>query len=167
MWEGAAPTIEKAILGIWRFLLAPGKEGQASPADVAARLNSVEGYREQFQRVFGEEATVENVPKALAAFLRTLVANRSAWIRFQDGERDALSPAARRGWAVFDGKAGCTQCHNGQLLTDLQYHNVGIGMPGEKPEVGRWGVTRNAIWVSRGCRADFRVGDRGGTYYRD
>ena len=30
-----------------------------------------------------------------------------------------------------------------------------------------WGVTRNSIWVSRGCRADFRVGDRGGTYYRD
>ena len=143
LWEGAAPTIEKAILGIWRFMLAPGKEGQASPADVAARLNSVEGYREQFQRAFGEEATVENVPKALAAFLRTLVANRSAWIRFQEGERDALSPAARKGWAVFDGKAGCTQCHNGQLLTDLQYHNVGIGMGGEKPEVGRFSVTRN------------------------
>jgi hypothetical protein len=30
-----------------------------------------------------------------------------------------------------------------------------------------WGVTRDRIWVSRGCRADFRVGDRGGTYYRD
>jgi len=30
-----------------------------------------------------------------------------------------------------------------------------------------WGVTRNSIWVSRGCRADFRVGDRGGVYYRD
>jgi hypothetical protein len=35
-------------------------------------------------------------------------------------------------------------------------------------EQGRnWGVTRNSIWVTRGCRADFRVGDRGGTYYRD
>lgn len=30
-----------------------------------------------------------------------------------------------------------------------------------------WGVTRNSIWVTRGCRADFRVGDRGGAYYRD
>jgi hypothetical protein len=30
-----------------------------------------------------------------------------------------------------------------------------------------WGVTRSSVWVSRGCRADFRVGDRGGTYYRD
>ena len=30
-----------------------------------------------------------------------------------------------------------------------------------------WGVTRDRIWVSRGCRADFRVGDRGGAYYRD
>ena len=30
-----------------------------------------------------------------------------------------------------------------------------------------WGVQRDRIWVSRGCRADFRIGDRGGSYYRD
>lgn len=143
LWEGAAPTIERAIHGVWRFLLAPGKDGQASTADVVARLNGIAGYRSQFVRIFGEEATVENVPKALAAFLRTLVANRSAWIRFQNGDKGALSPRARRGWAIFDGKAGCTQCHNGQLLTDLQYHNVGIGSRAEKPEPGRWAITRN------------------------
>ena len=49
--------------------------------------------------VFGAGPTVETVPKALAAFLRTLVADRSAWVRFQDGETDALSAQARRGWA--------------------------------------------------------------------
>src|SRR5262245_47093478 len=96
LWEGAAPSVERAINGIWRFLLAPGKEGQAGTTEVVARLNGVAGYRSQFVLAFGEEATVENVPKALAAFLRTLVASRSAWARFQDGEKDALSPQARR-----------------------------------------------------------------------
>jgi cytochrome c peroxidase len=142
-WEGSAPTLERAVAGMWRFGLAPGNEGQAGVADVAARLNGIPGYRAAFEHVFGDEATVENVPRALAAFLRTLVANRSAWVRFREGDRDALSPSARRGWEVFDGKGRCTTCHNGLLLTDLQYHNVGIGMQAQKPGLGRFGISRN------------------------
>jgi cytochrome c peroxidase len=142
-WEGSAPSIEKAILGVWRYNLAPGKPGQASAEDVAARLAAVDGYRRQFMAVFGEGPTVSTVPKALAAFLRTLVADRSAWVRFQDGEREALSPQARTGWTLFDGKAACSRCHNGLLLTDLQYHNVGIGMSAEKPDLGRWHISKD------------------------
>lgn len=52
-----------------------------------------------------------------------------------------MSPSARRGWVLFDGKAGCTGCHNGVLLTDLQYHNVGIGMRASKPDLGRFDIT--------------------------
>jgi cytochrome c peroxidase len=141
-WEGSALTLESAIDGVWRFILAPGKDGRASAADVATRLNMISGYRRQFAAVFGREATVENVPKALAAFLRTLVANGSAWVRYQDGEQVALTARARRGWALFDGKAKCTGCHNGLLLTDLQYHNVGIGAGGPAPDAGRHDITK-------------------------
>jgi cytochrome c peroxidase len=141
-WEGSAPKLEAAILGVWRFVLAPGREGRASAEDVAKRLSAIPGYQSQFLAVFGGEATVENVPRALAAFLRTLVASDSAWVRFQDGDSEALSGRARRGWAVFDGKAKCTGCHNGLLLTDLQYHNVGIGAGGE--DLGRFDMTKEA-----------------------
>lgn len=34
-------------------------------------------------------------------------------------------------------------------------------------EGSTWGIARNGIWVSRGCRADFRVGDRSDYGYRD
>ena len=27
---------------------------------------------------------------------------------------------------LFNGKAGCIQCHNGALVTDQDYHNIGI-----------------------------------------
>jgi cytochrome c peroxidase len=141
-WDGFAPSLERAIHGIWRFVLAPEGEGRAGIPGVVARLNAIPGYQRQFVAAVGQDATEENVPKALACFLRTLVANGSAWVRFQDGDRGALSARARKGWAIFDGKAGCTQCHNGILLTDLQYHNVGIGMRAEKPAVGRWNATK-------------------------
>ena len=141
-WDGTASTLERAAAGMWRFALAPGKEGKPGTAEVAARLSAIEGYRSQFQSVFAEDATTENVPKALAAFLRTLVTPRSRWLRFRDGDEKALSADARRGWALFDGKAGCTTCHNGALLTDQQFHNVGIGMSAPKPDLGRGNIVR-------------------------
>ena len=141
-WEGSATTLESAVSGMWRFNLASGRGGQASTAEVAARLDAVPGYRRQFVSVFGQGPTVDNVPRAVAAFLRTLVAQRSAWVRFQDGRKDALGPEARRGWALFDGKARCTQCHNGLLLTDQQFHNVGIGSKGKTPDPGREVMTK-------------------------
>ena len=141
-WDGTASTLERAAAGMWRFALAPGKPGKPGTADVAVRLTAVEGYRSQFQSVFAEDATTENVPKALAAFLRTLVTTRSHWLRFRDGDEKALTRDARRGWALFDGKARCTTCHNGALLTDQQFHNVGIGMIAEKPDLGRGNIVR-------------------------
>jgi cytochrome c peroxidase len=141
-WDGTAAVLERAAAGMWRFALAPGKAGRPGTAEVAARLSGIEGYRSQFQSVFAEDATTENIPKALAAFLRTIVTPRSRWMRFRDGDEKALSAEARRGWALFDGKAGCTTCHNGALLTDQQFHNVGIGMGAEKPDLGRGNIVR-------------------------
>jgi cytochrome c peroxidase len=141
-WEGAVRTLEQAIFGVWKFEMAPGGTGRLSTADVAARLNAIPGYLRQFARAFGREADFETVPKALAAYVRTLVASSSRWIRFYYGEEAALSQKAQRGYEVFDKKAGCTTCHNGQLLTDLQFHNVGIGSQREKPEPGRFVITR-------------------------
>jgi cytochrome c peroxidase len=141
-WDGTASSLERAAAGMWRFALAPGKSGKASTAEVAVRLTAIEGYRSQFQSVFAEDATTENIPRALAAFLRTLVTTRSRWLRFRDGDAKALGKDARRGWAVFDGKARCTTCHNGALLTDQQFHNVGIGMGAEKPDLGRGNIVR-------------------------
>jgi len=141
-WEGGVPSLEAAILGVWRFILAPKGPGRPTPRDIAARLDAVPGYRAAFVRAFGVGPTVENVPQALAAFLRTLVANRSAWVRYREGEEGALSPRARRGLALFEGKARCSQCHAGLLLSDLQFHNVGIAQQGPKPEAGRFAITK-------------------------
>lgn len=141
-WDGTASALESAAAGMWRFELAPGKAGKPGTAEIAARLGAIEGYRSQFQSVFAEDATTANVPKALAAFLRTLVTTRSRWLRFRDGEEKALTAGERRGWALFDGKARCTTCHNGALLTDQQFHNVGIGMSAEKPDLGRGNIVR-------------------------
>src|SRR5678815_5048492 len=141
-WEGAVPDVEAAVSGIWRYVMAPEGPGRDGVKEVAARLGAVPGYRAAFERAFGSGPSTANIPQALAAFLRTLVADRSAWVRHRGGERNALGARAKRGLAVFEGKARCGQCHAGVLLTDLQFHNVGIGSQKAKPDLGRFVITK-------------------------
>jgi cytochrome c peroxidase len=44
---------------------------------------------------------------------------------------------------LFQGKAGCGQCHSGPNLTDEQFHNTGIAWrTGTLTDEGRAGITR-------------------------
>jgi cytochrome c peroxidase len=138
-WDGRSGALEKQVQGAWSGgnMGASGKDGVPSMDDICAKLNEIDGYKEQFNAIFGEDATPDNVAMAVASFMRTIVAADSAWVKFRAGDDAAISEEAKRGWTVFSEKAKCTNCHDGLLLTDLQYHNVGIGMDAETPDVGR------------------------------
>ncbi len=51
--------------------------------------------------------------------------------------------AARGGELFFSDKAGCTACHVGANFSDEKYHNLGVGMAAEEPDVGRFAVTND------------------------
>ncbi len=147
-WDGRSPSLEAQVKGAWSGgnMGASGQDGRPSLEDICAQLNEIQGYRRRFQEVFGGPATPDRVAMAIAAFERTIVANNSAWVRFRQGEPTALSEAGRRGGEVFKGKARCVNCHDGLLLTDLQYHNTGIGWDPRRKELadlGRYNVTKN------------------------
>ena len=76
-WDGRATTLEGQTLAAWR-----GQTG-ADPAKVATLLNTVPGYRSQFQAVFGSEATPDAIVKALGAFMRSLNSDNAPWDRHQ------------------------------------------------------------------------------------
>jgi len=149
-WDGRSGSLEAQAKAAWAGgnMGASGKDGKPSMEDVCKRLDRIKAYREQFQEVFGQKCTPDNVTKAIAAFERTLVSVDSDWIRFRQGDQKALSADARRGYELFKGKARCENCHSGLLLTDLQYHNLGIGMKPKKkqrekePDWGRYNVTK-------------------------
>ena len=108
-------------------------------ADIVAKLN--EAYKGPFQKVFGGPANEKQIAQALATFMRTIISKTTPFDAWQKGDEAAVSDAAKRGYAAFQ-KAKCTNCHVGFLLTDLQFHNVGIGLKDGKPsDVGRFKVT--------------------------
>jgi len=144
-WDGRSPSLERQGMAAWTGgnMGVSGKDGRPSTSDIAKKLNGIPGYGSQFQKVFGGAATPENIMLAISAFERTIVSTRGPWFRFRAGNQNAISAAARRGYQIFDQKAKCTNCHDGILLTDMQYHNVGIGMDKEKPDVGRASASKD------------------------
>jgi cytochrome c peroxidase len=71
-----------------------------------------------------------NVGKAIEAYERKLVSRNAPIDRYLEGDLTALSPAAKRGAALFIGKAACVDCHSGPLMTDNSFHNTGIPQAG-------------------------------------
>lgn len=53
-----------------------------------------------------------------------------------------MSASAIRGRDLFfSDRSGCTACHVGANLADEKYHNIGVGMDAEKPDLGRFVVS--------------------------
>lgn len=71
---------------------------------------------------------VANMGKAIAAYVRQLSCGPSRFDAWMGGDDTALTEQEQLGAELFVGKAGCDGCHSGPLLTDQQFHNV--GMPG-------------------------------------
>ena len=136
-WDGRSPSLEKQAMAAW----TGGNMGvKDHETEVVAKISALQGYRSQFQKVFGGEATPENIMMAISAFERTIIGGNTGWDRWQAGDQSAVSDAAKRGWDVFQ-QAKCTNCHDGRLLTDQQFHNVGIGMDQPEPDTGRGKIT--------------------------
>jgi cytochrome c peroxidase len=136
-WDGRSPSLEKQAMAAWT-----GANMGAKADEIVAKLNAIEGYHSQFHHVFGGDATPDRIVQAIAAYERTIISGNTAWDRYRAGDQSALSESAARGWNVFQA-IKCTNCHDGVLLTDQQYHNVGIGMDQKEPDVGRFKVTNN------------------------
>jgi len=137
-WDGRSPSLEKQAMAAW----TGGNMGVGDKqADIVGKINALGGYKQQFQKVFGSDATADNMMKAISAYERTIISGNTAWDRYKAGDNSALSQSAYRGWNIFQA-IKCNNCHDGVLFTDQQYHNIGIGMDQEKPDVGRFTVTK-------------------------
>lgn len=105
---------------------------------LAARLEAIPAYREQFAAIFGPEdsgpedsgqsVTPPRVAAAIAAFERRLIFTDAPWDRYLDGDSRALTDEQKQGALLFFGAAkdgvNCAQCHRGDLFTDLEFHNI-------------------------------------------
>ncbi|MBI4490934.1 MAG: c-type cytochrome [Deltaproteobacteria bacterium] len=132
LWHGLRKSLEDQALN----------DANTSPDAVVQNLNQIPEYREKFRMVFGTEITADGVAKAIASYVRTILSGNSPFDRSRAGDKKALSASAQRGLTLFEGKANCFRCHASFNFTDESYHNLGVGMDKEKPDLGRHLVTK-------------------------
>ena len=95
--------------------------------------------------MFGREPRRDDIARALASFVRSLLVGDSPYDDYLLGDQEALSDGARRGLRLFRGKANCTACHAGPNLTDEEFHNTGVAWRnGKLVDEGRFAETKRA-----------------------
>jgi cytochrome c peroxidase len=117
----------------------PASAGPVSDSTAAAAWASMtDSQRDAVTRVF------VNVGKAIAAYERRIDFGPSRFDRYVDAISDTgrgdgiLTSDEIAGLKLFIGKANCTQCHNGPLFTNNEFHNTGVPRRPELPsDVGR------------------------------
>lgn len=137
-WDGRAMHLEGQALGPIQNPI----EMALKLDDLIVKLNKIPGYKKQFQAVFKTDATPDAIAKSIAAFERTVLSGGAPYDKSVAGDTSALSPAAQRGMKVFFNKGHCSACHSGPSFTDQGFHNIGVGMDAEKPDLGRFVVTK-------------------------
>lgn len=166
-WDGRVDSLEAQAVGPIQNPIEMGFTHEG----VVQRLGENAVYKRQFAKVFGE-LTIDRVGQAIAAFERVLVTAPSPYdyheqLRSFAGldaediaddpdlaakyaetkaalEKQPMSESAKRGRDIFfTEKGNCTACHVGANLADEKYHNLGVGMDKENPDLGRFVVTKD------------------------
>ncbi len=123
-WDGRLsgadlPTLVRDHLTEAHFMLV---DGRLFPE----RLKQVPAYVKMFKEAYGGEPSFGGALKAISAFLHTIASRNAPFDAYLKGDKKALSAQAKQGLALFQGKAGCVQCHNGALLSDGGFHALGV-----------------------------------------
>jgi len=99
---------------------------------LAKRVRVIPEYGQMFVEAFAhieepEQVTIAEVANALAAFQAIeWTSFDSPFDQYLAGDDKALAADQKRGLDLFYGKANCASCHSGQLLSDQEFHALGL-----------------------------------------
>jgi cytochrome c peroxidase len=124
-WDGRAATLEEQVL---QPIQDPNEMDMSLP-EVSARVGM----------------PIDEVSRSLASFVRSLMSGNSAFDRFVEGDRNALTSEQQAGLQLFRGKANCIACHVGPTFSDERFHNTGVAWRDARlVDAGRFEVTWKA-----------------------
>ncbi|MFP4209200.1 MAG: cytochrome-c peroxidase [Wenzhouxiangella sp.] len=148
-WDGRVD----ALTELANHPLADPLELDFSPYQAARRIRRDTAYAESWPAAFGDAPVVwDRISQALAAFMETFRSEPGPLDHFlRDIEAGDFASAATRlddqqllGLHLFRTEAGCINCHNGSLLSDGEFHNIGLHYFARRfHDLGRYEVTGN------------------------
>ena len=169
-WDGRKDSL-------WSQALSPLEDPNEHGSDrrrIVTLISTDVSYSTTYQSLFGAlpelddpdaiDGAFANIGKAIAAYERRLLPGASRFDAYvaavlagdDEAQADLFTDDEIRGLRLFIGEANCTQCHNGPLLTNHEFHNTGvISFPGEVPDKGRVTGIRTAFADPFNCLGEF------------
>lgn len=150
-WDGRSSSLEDQAL----LPLENPVEMGHSVTEIIERLRSDTSYLAEFDTAFPDDRsssgaidpesviTRVRLAQALASYQRTLLLGNSRVDRFRNSDVSALTSEERHGLWLFESKAGCWRCHQGENFTDDDFHNTGVQHLDPQRDLGRYLVTND------------------------
>jgi len=124
MWDG---RLDGSDLGtVVRDMLTESHTMHMDSRLAQERLKQVPEYMEMFEAAYSAEPYGGRMYGAIGEFLKTIRTENAPFDAYLRGDESALSDSAVRGLALFEGKAECSACHSGAMLSDGNLHATGV-----------------------------------------
>jgi cytochrome c peroxidase len=138
-WDGHFRDLESVAMGP----ITGQSNMNLSEDELIGRLSVIPGYMTAFDGAFGKGGvTQDRVEQALATFERSIVSTSAPFDHWLNDDENAMSAAAKRGFALFNGKANCAACHTGWAFTDAGFHDIGVA---KDDDLGRGRLFLNSV----------------------
>jgi len=169
-WDGRAATLEEQAVGpianpiemanthdvaVQRLKDIPGYKAQFEKIfDDGVNIDNVGKAIATFERAIVTGPAPYDYYEVVRSFETQFPAEELQYLeedapelyaKYNEAKKKAagMSESARRGREIFFSEKGnCTACHAGANFTDEQYHNLGVGMDADEPDLGRFEVTK-------------------------
>jgi cytochrome c peroxidase len=146
-WDGRARNLEEQAAGPVHNPI----ELASNWDEVVGKLRADEAVRREFQHIYPDGVTADNVVDAIVTFERTLLTSNAPFDRFLRGDQQAIDAKAIAGYRRFR-EFGCTSCHQGANIGGNMFQRFGVmadyfadrasSVPATEADLGRYNVTR-------------------------
>ncbi len=142
-WDGRAATLQEQAGGP---PLNPIEMASKSWDEIISKLDKDPVLKKDFQAVYPQGFTGENITDAIAEFEKTLITPDSAFDKWLRGDENALTEQQKHGYQLFK-ENKCATCHGGIILGGRSFEPLGLKRDfnfGEitAADIGRMNVTK-------------------------
>ena len=136
-WDGRAKDLKEQASAP---IINPIEMGHTIKGAIES-LSKRDVYVKDFNDIYFDGITKDNIADALAEFEKMLITPNSPFDKYLKGDKDALSEKAKEGYSLFKSK-GCILCHHGVNIGGNFYNKFGIYKETDSHHLGRYNITK-------------------------
>lgn len=122
LWDGRLDNLSDQVLDV---VVSPTVMGMPSWDAVVEKIGAIDIYKEGFSQVYGTSPSKASIAEVLSEFERSLILINSPFDQYLEGDEDAISDIAKKGYRLFK-SYGCVSCHQGVNVGGNMFQKIGV-----------------------------------------